>query len=105
MLLRDIDHQIGLTHCLAHAFDNQRRLSCTDHPLRDLLAQRIYLIACGYEDDNDANALRKDAIFKLGVDRKPLDSDSDLASIPTFSCLDNAATTRDVYRMAKAFSK
>ena len=103
MLLRGIDHQLGLTHCLAQAFDDQRHPSYTDHPLRDLLAQRIYQIARGYEDGNDANALRKDALFKLGVDRKPLDSDSDLASAPTFSRLENAATTRDVYRMAKAF--
>ena len=55
------------------------------------------------EDGNDANTLRTDALFKLGVDRKPLDAASDLASAPTFSCLENAATARDVYRMAKAF--
>jgi hypothetical protein len=103
LLLRGIDHQIGLTHCLAQAFHDQRHPSYTDHPLRNLLAQRIYQIACGYEDGNDANALRKDAIFKLGVDRKPLDPDTDLASAPTFSRLENAATIRDVYRMAKAF--
>jgi len=103
LLLRGIDHQIGLTHCLAQAFDDQRHPSYTDHLLRDLLAQRIYQIACGYEDGNDANTLRKDAMFKLGVDRKPLDPDSDLASAPTFSRLENAATTRDVYRMAQAF--
>ena len=42
MLLRGIDHQIGLTHCLAQAFDDQRHPSYTDHPLRNLLAQRIY---------------------------------------------------------------
>jgi len=49
------------------------------------------------------NTLCKDAIFKLGADRKPLDPDSDLASAPTFSRLGNAATTRDAYRIAKAF--
>ena len=103
LLLRGIDQQIGLTHRLAQAFDDQRHPSYTDHSLRDLLAQRIYQIACGYEDGNDANTLRKDAMFKLGVDRKPLDAERDLASAPTFSRLENAATTRDVYRMAKAF--
>jgi hypothetical protein len=103
LLLRGIDHQLGLTHRLAQAFADQRHPSYTDHPLGDLLAQRIYQIACGYADGNDANSLRKDAIFKLGVDRKPLDPERDLASAPTFSRLENAATTRDVYRMAKAF--
>ncbi len=67
------------------------------------MAQRIYQIAFGYEEGNDANALRKDARFKLGVDRKPPDPDSDLASAPTFSRLENAATPRNVYRMAHAF--
>ena len=66
MLLRGIDHQLGLTHCLAQAFDDQRHPSYTDHPLRDLLAQRIYQIARGYEDGNDANALRKDALSSWG---------------------------------------
>ena len=43
------------------------------HPLRDLLAQRIYPIASGYADANDANSLRHDPMFKLGVERPPLD--------------------------------
>ena len=103
LLLRGIDQQIGLTHRLAEAFDDQRHPSYTEHPLRDLLAQRIYQIACGYEDGNDANTLRTDALFKLGVDCKPLDAASDLASAPTFSRLENAATPRDLYRMARAF--
>jgi len=103
MLLRGIDQQIDLTHRLAQAFDDQRHPSYTDHSLRDLLAQRIYQIACGYEDGNDANTLRRDALFKLGMDRPPLDPASDLASAPTFSRLENAATARDIYRLAKAF--
>jgi Transposase DDE domain group 1 len=47
--------------------------------------------------------LSADALFRLGVDRKPLEAASDQASAPTFSRLENAATARDVYRMAKAF--
>ena len=67
------------------------------------MAQRIFQVACGYEDGNDANALRADPLFKLGVDRQPLNPDTDLASAPTFSRPENAATTRDIYRLAKAF--
>lgn len=42
-------------------------------------------------------------MFKLGLDRPPLDRATDLATAPTFSRLENAATVKDIYRMAKAF--
>lgn len=103
MLLRGIDQQIGLSQHLAKAFDDRRHPSYTDHPLAALFAQRTYQIACGYADGNDANTLRSDPLFKLGLDRKPLDPATDLASAPTFSRLENAATTRDIYRLANAF--
>ena len=103
LLLRGVDRQIGLTQHLAQACDDKRHPSYTDHLLHELLAQRIFQVACGYEDGNDANALRADPLFKLGVDRQPLNPDTDLASAPTFSRLENAATTRDIYRLAKAF--
>lgn len=103
MILRGVDRQIGLTGRLADVFDDKRHPSYTDHTLRDLLAQRIFQVASGYEDGNDANALRADPMFKLGVERKPLDADTDLASASTFSRLENAATTKDVYHVARAF--
>jgi hypothetical protein len=103
MILRGVDRQIGLTAALAQAFDDKRHPSYTRHGLQELFAQRIYQIACAYEDGNDANALRADPLFKLGLDRKPLDAETDLASAPTFSRLENAATTKDLYRLAHAF--
>ena len=72
LLLRGIDRQIGLTARLAAAIHDTRHPSYIDHPLRDLLAQRIYQIASGYADGNDANSLRRDPLFKLGVERLPL---------------------------------
>jgi hypothetical protein len=71
--------------------------------LRDLIAQRSYQIACAYEDGNDANALRGDPMFKLGLERPPLDAESHLAAAATFSRLENAATAKDLYRIARAF--
>ena len=103
VILRSVDQQIGLTERLAQAIDDQRHPSYITHPLRDLLAQRIFQIACGYEDGNDANALRRDPLFKLGVERRPLDEAMDLASGPTFSRLENAVSTKDIYRMAQSF--
>ena len=103
MILRGVDQRIGLTERLSAAFDDRRHPSYITHPLRDLIAQRVYQIACGYEDGNDADRLRQDAVFKLGLERKPLDEAMDLASAPTVSRLENAATARDLYRMAHAF--
>jgi hypothetical protein len=73
LLLRGIDRQIGLTERLAAAIRDKRHQSYSDHPLRDLLAQRIYQIAAGYADANDAKSLRRDPLCKLGVERAPLD--------------------------------
>ena len=54
------------------------------HPISDLLRQRAYQIACGYEDASDGNSLRHDAGFQLALDRVP-DDDTALASQPTLS--------------------
>ncbi len=103
LILRGVDRQIGLTERLAAVFEDQRHPSYITHPLRDLFAQRIYQIACAYEDANDANALRSDPVFKLGLERRPLDADNDLASAATFLRLENAASAKDLYRLAQAF--
>ena len=90
LLLRGIDRQIGLTERLAAAVRDKRHPSYIDHPLRDLFAQRIYQIASGYADGNDANSLRHDPLFKLSVERSPLEPTQDLASAPTFSRLEHS---------------
>jgi Transposase DDE domain group 1 len=102
LLLRGIDRQIGLTERLAAAIHDKRHQSSIDHPLRDLLAQRIYQLASGYADANDANHLRHDPVFKLGVERCPLDPTHDLASAPTFSRLEHQIDRKDLYRLTRA---
>src|SRR5215831_656140 len=103
LLLRGIDRQIGLTERLAAAVHDKRHPSYTVHPLRDLFAQRIYQLASGYEDGNDANSLRHDPMFKLSVERVPLDPAQDLASAPTFSRLEHSMTRPGLYRLTQAF--
>jgi hypothetical protein len=103
LLLRGIDRQIGLTKRLSAAIHDKRHQSYIDHPLRDLLAQRIYQIASGYADGNDANSLRRDPMFKLGVDRLPLEPEHDLASAPTLSRLEHSVDRKDLYRLTQAF--
>jgi hypothetical protein len=101
LLLRGIDRQIGLTERLAAAIQDKRHQSYIDHALRDLLAQRIYQIASGYADGNDANSLRHDPLFKLSVERSPLEPAQDLASAPTFSRLEHSVDRKDLYRLTR----
>ncbi len=103
LLVRGVDRQIGLIERLSGAIQDRRHPSYIQHELQDLLAQRISQVTCGYEDQNDATPLRHDPLFKMGLDRLPLDPDQTLASQPTHSRLENAVRRADLYRIAVAF--
>jgi Transposase DDE domain group 1 len=102
LLRRGIDRQIGLTARRAAAVRDKRPPAYIDHALRDLFAQRIYQIASGYADGNDATSLRHAPLFKLSVERPPLEPDQDLASAPTFSRLEHSVDRKDLYRLTQA---
>jgi hypothetical protein len=69
-----------------------------------LLKQRVYQIACGYEDQNDSNFLRSDPLLKLVCGALP-ESGEDLASQPTICRMENAVTNRACYQMARALAE
>src|SRR5205823_4431945 len=71
MLLKEPDEQLGLTRALAAVLKDSRDPRRVHFTLHDLLKQRVFQIAAGYEDANDANTLRHDPIFKLLLDRLP----------------------------------
>src|SRR5438105_4110639 len=99
VLLKDPDEQLGLTHNLAAVLSDPRdprRVHFTHH---DLLKQRVFQIAAGYEDANDANTLRHDPIFKLLLDRLP-ETGAPLASQPTLSRFENRVSRPELYRLA-----
>jgi len=60
MLVRQVDRQIGLSAEVAAALSDPRAPERITHPLRDLVAQRLYGLCCGYEDLNDHDVLRHD---------------------------------------------
>ncbi len=102
MLLAGVDKRIGLLDRLSDAVVDSRHPSYITHSMRDLLTQRVFQIASGYEDGNDANSLRRDPLFKLAAGRAPLDADNPLASGATFSRLEGALRRRDIYCLARA---
>jgi len=71
------------------------------HPLPELVRQRVYQIACGYEDQNDSDFLCVDPLLKLACGSLP-ETGGDLALQPTICRMENAATSRACYRMARA---
>jgi len=99
VLRKDIDEQLGLTRHLAAVLSDPRdprRIHCTQ---QDLIKQRVFQIAAGYEDANDANTLRDDPIFKLLLDRLP-ETGAPLASQPTISRFENRVSRPALSRMA-----
>ncbi len=75
-LLRQIDASLGLTRALAGCFCDQRDPRFVDHSLPQLLAQRIYGLALGYEDLNDHEHLRRDPLLATACDKRdPLGQD------------------------------
>lgn len=99
VLLKDIDEQLGLTRALAAALSDARDARRIRFTPEDLLKQRIFQIAAGYEDANDANPLRHDPICKLLLDRLP-ETGAPLASQPTISRFENRVSRTELYRMA-----
>jgi hypothetical protein len=66
--------------------------------LRDLFAQRVFSIACGYADANDSARLAADPMHKMLLDRDPA-TGLDMASQPTLSRFENAVGPRQLYHM------
>src|SRR5215475_11018129 len=99
VLLQDIDDQLGLTRALAAVLSDPRDARRLHFTSEDLLKQRLFQIAAGYEDANDANTLRHDPICKLLLDRLP-ETGAPLASQPTLSRFENSVSRTEMYRMA-----
>jgi hypothetical protein len=100
MLLKDPDEHLGLTRALAAVLTDARDPRRVHFTLHDLLNQRVFQIAAGYEDANDANTLRHDPLFKLLLDRLPA-TGPPLASQPTLSRFENHVSRTELYRMAR----
>jgi hypothetical protein len=98
ILLKGIDTQLGLTKRLAACLQDERQPGKIQHQTLELFRQRVFGIACGYADCNDAARLADDAIHKLLVDRDPIAGPA-LASQPTRSRFENAVGWRELLRM------
>ena len=104
LLLKGADRRYGLLDELSACLRDQRQAAKVDHSLRELLAQRVFSIACGYPDANDSARLSSDPIHKLLLDRDPVEG-QDLASQPTLSRFENGVGVKELYRMSEALAR
>ena len=103
ILLKAANRRYGLIEALASCLQDERQAGKIEHTLEELLAQRVFSIACGYPDANDAARLAADPIHKLLLDRDPIGG-GDLASQPTLSRFENAIDSKELYRMSEALA-
>lgn len=100
-LLHEIEKRTGIISGLSSAIEDNRSKSYITHSLYEIVSQRIYQICQGYEDADDCDHFRADAAFKTAMGKHPV-NDSDLASQPTMSRLENIVTRKDLVRCGYA---
>ena len=99
LLLRELDQRYRLTEKVAGCLQDPRESHKVKHDLLTLVRQRLFAIAQGYEDNNDAATLARDPVFKIMAGRTP-ETSEDLASQPTLSRFENRVTTKDLRRLS-----
>jgi hypothetical protein len=100
LVLREVERRIGLAHRLGGCIQDRRLPERVQHGLDEILRFRMLMIAAGYEDGNDADALRGDPMFKLAMERLP--EHADLCSQSTISRIENLPDARALLRMGRA---
>ena len=101
LFLREVDRRTGIVDRVVGALREWRDPRYVVHELGDLVRQRIFQIALGYEDADAADMLRTDPALKAACERLPI-SGEDLASQPTLSRLENHVSRTQLMRMAYA---
>jgi hypothetical protein len=101
--LAEVDKELGVCQAMAKHIPEWRSRRGR-HSMLSLLKQRVYQIACGYEDQNDSDLLRSDPLLKLVCGVLP-QSGEDLASQPTICRMENAVSAHACYRIAEALGE
>ena len=101
LVLAEIERRLGIAERLARCIEDPRAPDRVQHGLAEMIRFRMLLIAAGYADANDCDALRVDPAFKMAVGRLP-DSGPDLCSQPTMCRLENLPGPIALKRMMAA---
>ena len=87
VLLRETDRRLNLLPRLAACFDDRRAPWLVSHPLSEMVAQRVYALALGYEDLTDHDQLREDPLLAV-LSGKPRAGQEPLAGKSTLNRLE-----------------
>ena len=98
IVLREIADRLGLAETITGPLEDARDPSRIRHTYAEMATARMVMIAAGYEDCDDIDALRSDPALKIAVGRAP-ESGQDLMSQPTLSRLENLADWRTLARI------
>ena len=104
LALGALDRKVKLTERLCASLTDERQAGKIDHTYHDLVRQRVYSIAAGYADANDARTMRADPMLKAVCDRDPA-GDGDLASQPTLSRFERSIKGRALVEMGRSFER
>jgi hypothetical protein len=96
LLLRQTDQRLNLLPRLAECFLDGRNQEQVEHSLLEMLSQRIYGLALGYEDINDHERLRTDPVFGILAGREELEEP--LAGKSTLNRMELGTGTKDRYK-------
>ena len=97
LLLRQTEQRLNLLPRLAECFLDGRNQDLVKHSIQEMLGQRIYGLALGYEDVNDHEQLRKDPVFGILAGRQELEEEP-LAGKSTLNRLELGNGTPDRYK-------
>jgi hypothetical protein len=95
-LLRQTDQRLNLLPRLAECFLDGRNQEQVEHSIQEMLSQRIYGLALGYEDINDHEQLRTDPVFGILAGREELEEP--LAGKSTLNRMELGTGTKDRYK-------
>ena len=69
LVLKQLEQRTGIVRRFAACFTDYRRLDLIEHPLLDLIRQRVFGLALGYEDLNDHDDLRRDPMLAVALSK------------------------------------
>jgi hypothetical protein len=101
LVLAELERRLGIAERLVSCIEDPRAPGQVRHTLLDIIRFRVLLIAAGYPDANDCDALRSDPAFKMALGRPP-ETGADLCSQPTMSRLENLPGITALKRMMAA---
>jgi len=99
LFLREVESKIQIIKRITDVLKDRRHSGYVKHHIIELLTQRVFQVASGYEDANDSDSLKDDPILKIVCNRLT----GSLASQPTMSRFENSISRTDLYRIARAF--